>query len=266
MHSDAAKVFRVLWPELAGNPNEGTVLSQGKFNEPVHMKIRWFVVIREGPNYCSCIPIQTYSGQGAAKPGLQIWEHAIIYTGDREPRPKEGEKPSPDTHGMQPSIRVKPRTRSDRMDEMSRVNFAKIYTVEHNVKVFEFGDVRPEFMKRLLKNFVAVWDIAEFRNEEASGDEQEEGAGQGDSAEDNDDDDDNDYDDDTTGGSEAQEPSQGMARHNYRLAHWIQYLRSANQGAQADQLQTAPYPQQVQIMERYGAASGTSGRGKQPQR
>jgi hypothetical protein len=49
-------VFRVLWPELAGDANQNiTIATTGAFGEQTFYKIRWFVVIREGHNFCTCL-------------------------------------------------------------------------------------------------------------------------------------------------------------------------------------------------------------------
>jgi hypothetical protein len=51
-----AVVFRVLWPELAGDANQNiTIATTGAFGEQTYYKIRWFVVIREGHNCCTCL-------------------------------------------------------------------------------------------------------------------------------------------------------------------------------------------------------------------
>ena len=42
------------------------------------------------------------------------------------------------------------------LDTMSRLNFGKIYTVEHNVKVFDFGQVYKEFGHVLYRQFQEV--------------------------------------------------------------------------------------------------------------
>jgi hypothetical protein len=53
------KVFKVLWPELAGDELVGqgniTVLSEKFAEERIFTKIRWFVVVREENNFCSCL-------------------------------------------------------------------------------------------------------------------------------------------------------------------------------------------------------------------
>jgi hypothetical protein len=49
-------VFRVLWPELAGDVADNvSIVSDDAFDEHTPYKIRWFVVIREGYNCCTCL-------------------------------------------------------------------------------------------------------------------------------------------------------------------------------------------------------------------
>jgi hypothetical protein len=53
----AAQVFKVLWPEIIGTANTGvTVVSDTRFkDERFASKIRWFVVVKEGKDACSCL-------------------------------------------------------------------------------------------------------------------------------------------------------------------------------------------------------------------
>lgn len=56
---------------------------------------------------------------------------------------------------MLQSIRVRA-SNGGTLDVMSRINFGKIYTVEHNVKVFDFGQVHTESERRLHNQFMLV--------------------------------------------------------------------------------------------------------------
>jgi hypothetical protein len=72
----------------------------------------------------------TYAGQGVLRRGVQAKHHAAIYSGD-EARVFKGEKEK----GMtKRPIRIMTNPRH-RLDKASRLNYAKLYTVEHNVKV-----------------------------------------------------------------------------------------------------------------------------------
>jgi hypothetical protein len=45
------------------------------------------------------------------------------------------------------------------MDERSRVNFMKVYTVEHNFKVEDFGNIDPAYETSLLNQLNRSWGI-----------------------------------------------------------------------------------------------------------
>lgn len=45
---------------------------------------------------------------------------------------------------------------ADALHEMSRINFAKMYTIEHNVKVRDLGEVNPKSMADLWSVF---WNV-----------------------------------------------------------------------------------------------------------
>jgi hypothetical protein len=50
------QVFRILWPELAGDgARDDITLATVAYGEKVFTKIRWFVVIVEGDYDCSCL-------------------------------------------------------------------------------------------------------------------------------------------------------------------------------------------------------------------
>ena len=73
------------------------------------------------------------------------WHHAIIYTHATEPL--QGEE------GLLNAIRVKGNTNNDVLDQRSRINFGKMYTIEHNCKVYDFGDVHKDFLNLLTENW-----------------------------------------------------------------------------------------------------------------
>jgi hypothetical protein len=51
------KVIKILWPELPGNNVDGmTVISDARFEkEKIITKIRWFIVVKEGRECCTCV-------------------------------------------------------------------------------------------------------------------------------------------------------------------------------------------------------------------
>ncbi|KAH8746319.1 hypothetical protein F5882DRAFT_493290 [Hyaloscypha sp. PMI_1271] len=156
------QVFKVLWFEPLGENARQTSATEvtdfswdvgdGRFAERAHSTIRRFVIVAADYGHCQCLPILTYHRQGTTKPGVKREDHAIIYTGDRPPRGIEGE----DQLKLRP-IRVIPKTPRDKLEKESRINYAKIYTVEHNVKVHFIGYVDPTFQHKLVADFDATW-------------------------------------------------------------------------------------------------------------
>ncbi|KAF2681468.1 hypothetical protein K458DRAFT_457051 [Lentithecium fluviatile CBS 122367] len=158
-------VFMMLWPELVGSGVDNmtaVTIADSRFpGERVFCKIRWFIVVREGHNCCTCLSIQTYQGRGVTGTKVKS-HHAIMYTGATPPLPLPGEYPShPDEAPMGEPIRVIADDESGRgdikMDPRSRVNLAKVYTVEHNVKVQKFGYVDPSDEWKLISQFMRNW-------------------------------------------------------------------------------------------------------------
>ncbi|KAJ5129901.1 uncharacterized protein N7515_005940 [Penicillium bovifimosum] len=147
------KVFAMLWHENAGS--NGTILSEkaqaspftkGKFQEPIYSSIRRMIVVKEQRGCCWCVPVLTYGGQGVAKAGIDRNKHAIIHMRGDKPRVQRGEP-----RMVKEPLEVVPAKFDSKLDCMSRVNFGKIYTVEHNVKVFPVGKISEASRLRFLE-------------------------------------------------------------------------------------------------------------------
>ena len=93
-------------------------------------------------------PITTYGGQGVAKAGIDRSKHAIIYMRGEMP-PMNGDEPA---ISKQP-LEVDPVKFEQKLDPMSRVNFGKVYTVEHNVKVLPVGEIKGASRDLFLEYF-----------------------------------------------------------------------------------------------------------------
>ncbi|RAL64210.1 hypothetical protein DID88_002102 [Monilinia fructigena] len=116
------KVFKVLWSEPTGNARGGTVVSWREKHDEV-------IVF--------CLPIMSYEGRATTKPGLYAEDHAIIHT-----TPNARLVPNEDGNRMifRP-VKVIPESKRHSLDSASRINYAKVYTVEYNVKVWFIGHV-----------------------------------------------------------------------------------------------------------------------------
>ncbi|KGO77547.1 hypothetical protein PITC_059870 [Penicillium italicum] len=160
--SDARKFFRVgrvfsmLWHENAGwhgtvlsdkvSPPSSSPFTRGKYQEPIYSSIRRMVVVKEQRGCCWCVPITTYSGKGVAKAGIDRSKHAVIYMRGSRPRTVQSEP-----RMAKEPLEVDPARPDQKLDSMSRVNFGKVYTVEHNVKVLPVGKITEGSRARFLE-------------------------------------------------------------------------------------------------------------------
>ena len=222
------KVFLILWVEPAGE-NANTVITSlepsiplpagesiGRYGERVFSKVRRFVVIREGLTYCSALPIASYGSRGVAKRGVTKSEHAIIYTGKSVPEPTPAERPDRGEAGLRPqAVRVDTDHPTDKLDPMSRLDFGKVHTIQHNIKVKSFGKVNRDSMSAFQHQWANVWRITQRLPKASSS----RGGGNG-SEDDEDDDDDEDEDDDDTSGDE--DPAETQRRRNAQAVSALQ--------------------------------------------
>jgi uncharacterized protein DUF6590 len=152
-------------------------------------------------------------------------QHAIAYYTKDEPLPQPNEHPRiAREKPMLPGIRVKPKERQYTLDRMARIDFSRIYTVEHNVKVFDFGNVHRDHLPRLITQWVTVFaaemmdDIYALKNShqqldlnkyDHNDDDDEDPDGNEDDQEDEDDEDDYDDDQDNSGHKKPTYSSRG---------------------------------------------------------
>jgi hypothetical protein len=102
----------------------------------------------------------TYQGQGTRKAGVKPQDHAIIYTEDKKKiggKSKRGSEKPTEAEGEEKlskrPIRMAPKTSRDQLDPLSRLNYAKIYTVEYNLKVHFIGEIHRDSIKYFTRYF-----------------------------------------------------------------------------------------------------------------
>lgn len=146
------RVFKILWPEPAHESADDDAdvedsVIRGPYGEMIHTKVRPLVVVREQKGRCICIPLTTYGGQGTLKRGVNPDNHAVAYDSRRKPTTKAGEK-------MQKRpFPIKVEDPQEKIDPMTRLEFSKVYTVEHNVKVLKIGRIPDEHLNMLRRYF-----------------------------------------------------------------------------------------------------------------
>ena len=80
------------------------------------------------------------------KKGAHPEYHAVIYT-SKSPEMKRGEKIT------KKPVKMDPITPRDKLDPTSRINYAKVYTVEHNVKVHFVGKIIDKHEQRVVTDY-----------------------------------------------------------------------------------------------------------------
>ena len=138
----------MLFPELAGDADNHTDITvEERFGERIFAKICWFIVVKEGRGYCTCLSIHTYRRRGVTKLGISARHHAPLVVKGQKERLLEGEE------GLLPALHVILENEST-IDPLARINFSKIYTVEQNVKVRSIGRIAPEDIPELRRHWV----------------------------------------------------------------------------------------------------------------
>ncbi|KAM3065403.1 hypothetical protein ACMFMG_011475 [Clarireedia jacksonii] len=170
------RVFMMLWTEPAGRqPNPNMTVERSRFSEVIlgshaYSEIRRFVVIKPGKGHCLCSPIHTYRGRGTLKEGVNPKEHAAIYLKNKGVELLPGEKLT-----IEPFPLILENDKNVQIDISSRINFGKIYTVEHNVRVLNVGRIDPTSVPRLRQVFsfnppTSAGDESEVQDSDKSGD------------------------------------------------------------------------------------------------
>ncbi|KAH8744526.1 hypothetical protein BGZ57DRAFT_291368 [Hyaloscypha finlandica] len=146
---EVGKMFKILWAEPMGSngtrlTDDGHGQSQ-KFGQKFIHKIRRFVVVKAFNGHCLCLPVMTYQRQGLTKHGAQPEHHAAIYSEKPVTYEDEGLTKKP--------IRVEMSNPKEKLDPISRINYAKVYTIEYNVKVYFIGRVHEDYLHQLIADY-----------------------------------------------------------------------------------------------------------------
>jgi hypothetical protein len=164
----------VLWSEPQGTVVSTATdvtrftLGETKFGEKVHSSIRRFIIVATSKGHSTCMfvsatllvrlyandysPILTYNHKGTLAPGINRDSHAIVYTNPPGPERLRGEPKF-----LRSPIEIIPKTPRDRLGPDSRINYTKIYTVEHNVKVMFIGHVAPASVHKFMNDYNDTW-------------------------------------------------------------------------------------------------------------
>jgi hypothetical protein len=146
----------VLWVEPQGGTDaknsSSTIITDDESDPRGFTKIRRFVIMRAFEGHCTCLPLLTYQGRGTLKHGVHASYHAAVFTGKNAllaPGELEG--------GLtRAPLRIVPSNSRENLDPMTRINYAKPYTVEYNVKTAFIGKVHKDSMLQLVMDYDEV--------------------------------------------------------------------------------------------------------------
>jgi hypothetical protein len=149
------RVFSTLWTDaLGGNADsvDQTFVSEVIYKERVFSKVRRFIIVREGDRSVTCLPVTSYNGVGPLKSGIQLSDHGFIYS-KAPPERIEGMQTRP--------LKLNLAKGAQNLRDLSLVNYAKVYTVETNVKVKDVGELDSESRRILRRYFRKVFSDIE---------------------------------------------------------------------------------------------------------
>lgn len=153
------EIFKVHWSEPQGAGNDyapsvsGREEIQNKFGTKFFVGFRRFIVVASDLGHSTCVPILTYGGKGCKKKGVKPAKHGIIYERGHKARLLDKEP----ALGF-PPVKVQMTEEGERLSKESRVNYSKLVTVEHNVKVFFIGSIVGDDWELVQDAVNQCWD------------------------------------------------------------------------------------------------------------
>lgn len=159
------EVFKIMWCEplgATGSRRSEIITNQVQLSvegRQFYQGLRRFIIVANDEGHCTCVPILTYERQACTKKGVKPLKHGIVYQTGKKPRLVPKEPPL----GF-PPVRVDLYERTEQLVKESRVNYAKLTTVEHNFKVFFIGRVAPEDFGKVVAAVDECWERKRRRN------------------------------------------------------------------------------------------------------
>lgn len=124
--------------------------SAGGFN----VGFRRFMVIANDQGHATCVPILTYSGKGCLKKGCKPNKHGIAYETGKKAQRIKGEP----RLGFNP-VRITFKAGGESLPKEARINYSKLVTIEHNVKVFFIGSVSSADFPIVEEAVNSCWEL-----------------------------------------------------------------------------------------------------------
>ncbi|KAI1505881.1 hypothetical protein F5X99DRAFT_404432 [Biscogniauxia marginata] len=153
------EVFKILWSEPLGQVPGDEPISDIKTQRNEAGKLfyigfrRFIIVTTDESHHSTCVPILTYDRRGCGKRGVKADKHGIIYSAKYRPKLLKGE---PEL-GFEP-VALNIYAEGEKLAKESRVNYSKLVTIEHNVKVFFIGSIARQHFDIVRDAVNDCWD------------------------------------------------------------------------------------------------------------
>ncbi|KAK0635703.1 hypothetical protein B0T17DRAFT_53281 [Bombardia bombarda] len=156
------EVFKIYWSEPLGAGRTQTATeyeTRSHLGQKFYFGFRRFIVIANDEGHCTCVPILTYEQRGCTKRGVKPSKHGIVYAKGGQPLLLEREP----NLGFDP-VQLVLDYGTEKIAKESRINYAKLVTVEHNVKVFFIGRiVQSDFVNIVTGAVDKCWMVKNRR-------------------------------------------------------------------------------------------------------
>ncbi|KAI8962206.1 hypothetical protein F5Y11DRAFT_347777 [Daldinia sp. FL1419] len=153
------EVFKILWSEPLGqiggdDPISDVTKRKTAAGSKFYVGFRRFIIVTtDESHHSTCVPILTYDRRGCLKKGVRPSKHGIIYMAGSKPRLLKNE---PEL-GFTP-VALQVYAEGEKLAKESRVNYSKLVTIEHNVKVFFIGSITGEDFENVSYAVDVCWD------------------------------------------------------------------------------------------------------------
>ncbi|KAL2796646.1 hypothetical protein BJX66DRAFT_299557 [Aspergillus keveii] len=138
------KVFSILWHENDGRDGvSGGAIWRSRYAQVTSSTVQHMVVLKAFEQYSWCFTIITHNSRYR---DFDPSKHAVIYMSDTVP-----EDTSDEPRMVKEPLAVERERADATLDQQSRLNFGKIYTVEHDVKVAPVGMLSEESLARFVQ-------------------------------------------------------------------------------------------------------------------
>ncbi|KAI2609295.1 hypothetical protein GGR54DRAFT_643611 [Hypoxylon sp. NC1633] len=163
------EVFKILWSEPLGqvggdDPISDVTRRRTAGGSKFYIGFRRFIIVTtDESHHSTCVPILTYDRRGCLKRGVRPNKHGIIYIAGHKPRPLRNE---PELGFVPVALHVY--AEGEKLAKESRVNYSKLVTIEHNVKVFFIGSITGEDFENVRYAVNECWDKKMHRSSRKS--------------------------------------------------------------------------------------------------